>query len=575
VADPRDVIEGRARWCVVQGDALGVLAAMPDGCVDAIVTDPPAGIGFMGKLWDKPGVLGVSGGMAMPATTSSRNPSCRACGGRKRSGPSTKACACADPDWNDLDYRLNDRRMFVDWLSSILREALRVAKPGAHALVWALPRTSHWTATAIEDAGWEVRDCCTHLFGSGFPKSHDVSKAIDRDAGAAREVVGTNPNVVRSRASLGSTQTLRTGDSFSGDAAITAPSSPEAQRWSGWGTALKPAAEFWYLARKPLAGTIAQTVLAHGTGALNVDGCRVGTSPGDAEAMERVNTPGSGRFKAEEWADGGWPAASSPLDTTKGRWPPNVLLSHAEGCERIGERKIAANGPPCSTGSDTTANAYGAFAARSQVSHRGADGTETVEAWACAPGCPVAEIDAQSGALTSGVPCGTRNASSGFATGITPAAVASRFFPTFRYVAKPSRQEREAGLREAVVGSLGGSGEAASDPVSQRFTKSARNTHPTSKAPDLMAWLCRLVTPPGGVVLDPFTGSGSTGVAAMREGFRFVGSEREAEYVEIACARIAHAARQELLPGVVVARPAPAVEPDRQPSLFGEAADAR
>lgn len=140
------------RAVLVYGDCLVALRLLPDESVDAVVTDPPAGIGFMGKTWDKPGTLGVSGGRAMPATTATRNPSCRACGGRKRAGEATKRCECPEPDWNDVEYRLKDRAAFVGFLTEVMVECLRVLKPGGHALVWALPRTSHWTAMACEDA---------------------------------------------------------------------------------------------------------------------------------------------------------------------------------------------------------------------------------------------------------------------------------------------------------------------------------------------------------------------------------------------------------------------------------------
>lgn len=139
------------RYVLAAGDCLEVLKKLGDNSIDALVTDPPAGISFMGKTWDKPGVLGVSGGAAMPQTTSNRNPSCKTCGGRKRAGAATKSCGCATPNWNDVEYRLADRQAFIDFMRSAAVECLRVLKPGAHGLVWALPRTAHWTTTALEE----------------------------------------------------------------------------------------------------------------------------------------------------------------------------------------------------------------------------------------------------------------------------------------------------------------------------------------------------------------------------------------------------------------------------------------
>lgn len=218
---------------VICGDALAVLKGLPENSVDAIVTDPPAAVSFMGREWDSD-----KGG----------------------------------------------RTQWVGWLSQVMREALRCLKPGGHALVWALPRTSHWTALALEDAGFEIRDCVYHLFGSGFPKSLDISKAIDKMADAEREVIGH----VDGRGSYdGSIRTPR--EKFTGNvwnngeaggttlAPITAPATPEAQQWQGYGTALKPAVECWWLCRKPLSeSSIAANVLRWSTGAINIDACRVG-----------------------------------------------------------------------------------------------------------------------------------------------------------------------------------------------------------------------------------------------------------------------------------------------------------
>lgn len=224
------VLSGEKRWTVVQGDALEQLKTLPDECIDAVVTDPPAGIGFMGKEWDSP-----------------------------RGG----------------------RVPWIEWLTEILKEALRVLKPGGHALVWALPRTSHWTGTAIEQAGFEIRDCIQHLVGSGFPKSLNVSKAIDAAAGVERETVGSKRlggNACIPCKDKGGTYGVGVGTAPAQDVPITAPATDAAKQWDGWGTALKPGHECWWLARKPLNGTVAQNVCTHGTGGLNIAATRVGVS---------------------------------------------------------------------------------------------------------------------------------------------------------------------------------------------------------------------------------------------------------------------------------------------------------
>jgi site-specific DNA-methyltransferase (adenine-specific) len=283
------------------GDCLTVLPTLEAASVDAVVTDPPAGIAFMGREWDdfrrarNPADVGrgdVSG------HTSARGP----------------------------EYGHGERGAFVEWLTAVLAEAMRVMKPGAHALVWSIPRTSHWTAWAIEDAGLEIRDCVTHLFGSGFPKSLDVSKAIDRAAGAAREVVGTRPQFpdgTRGARARPNASPEVYGDRLGlpGEIPVTAPATENAARWDGWGTALKPGHEMWWLARKPLRGTVAANVVEHGTGAVNVGGCRVG-SPQDKRAAG-TRTYAAGRLAGG--TDGAGAVQPAPHDGM-GRWPPNVLL---------------------------------------------------------------------------------------------------------------------------------------------------------------------------------------------------------------------------------------------------------
>lgn len=331
---------------------------------------------------------------------------------------------------------------------------------------------------------------------SGFPKSLDVSKAIDEALWAEREVVGLHPHPA--------TPSPGTFNQSYGVAAITAPATPEAKQWQGWGTALKPAHEPIVVARKPLSGTIAANVLAHGTGGLNVDACRVATDWSDRpESWKR-----SGHSAKPDACKIAAPPGNGITCHDAGRWPPNVVLTHAPEC------------------------------------------TET----ACVDGCPVLEMGEQSGTLHAR---GNTTAKThdmhplSFLSGCSHSyergnpgdtGTAARFFPCFRYEAKVSTAEREAGCesfeRACKVGntdattSLGG---RLSGTVTPRH-----NNHPTVKPITLMRWLVRLVTPPGGTVLDPFAGSGSTGCAAVLEGFGFIGIDLVEHHCEIARARIAH-----------------------------------
>jgi hypothetical protein len=403
-----------------QGDCLDVLRTIDTNTIDAIVTDPPYGLSFMGKRWD----------YDVPSV-------------------------------------------------EVWYECLRVLKPGGHLLAFAGTRTQHRMAVRIEDAGFEIRDMIAWVYGSGFPKSLDVSKAIDKRGGNAHLTAEIGAALKAARKSRGITATeadrtycggvtlwswyegrpagqqMPTAEVMARVAAdwpelqryadliaeaerevvgqhetdmgglggerlgqkcgdITAPATPEAQQWAGWGTALKPALEPITVARKPLAGTVAANVLEHGTGALNVDGCRVGAEA--RPVMVRTETVVSATAMSGQSTG----ATSSGELTTAGRWPANLIH----------------------------------------------DGSEE----------PAALL-----------------------------GTAARFF----YCAKASRSDRGDG-----------------------------NNHPTVKPTDLMRYLCRLVTPPGGTVLDPFMGSGSTGKAAALEGFHFLGIEREAQYLDIARARI-------------------------------------
>jgi site-specific DNA-methyltransferase (adenine-specific) len=373
------------------GDCRDVLATLPADSVDSVVTDPPYELAFMGRGWDSTGVA-------------------------------------FDPN---------------TW-----RAVYRVLKPGAHLLAFGGTRTSHRMVCAIEDAGFEVRDTLCWLYGSGFPKSHDVSKHIDRAAGAERELKTI------SSAGLSSWKVENGGQANHWVAAAKAsgektvevwgdePMTDAARQWTGWGTALKPAHEPIVLARKPLVGTVAANVLAHGTGAINVDACRIGTSKDVPASPSGQRRSGYG-FGLQDGTESGF-------DPNIGRWPANVLH---DGSPEV-EAAFAMAGERTTTWVDPSHanNRTGEF--MRALGHPGVQG-------------------------------------------FNDTGSASRFF----YCAKADSGDR------------------------------ADSRHPTIKPVDLMRWLVRLITPPGGTVLDPFAGSGTTGEAAMLEGMGAILIEQDAQHV--------------------------------------------
>jgi hypothetical protein len=382
---------------LLHGDCLERLRELPDCSVDACVTDPPYGLSFMGKKWD-------------------------------------------------YDVPCED----------IWRECLRVLKPGGHLLAFAGTRTQHRMAVRIEDAGFEIRDMIAWVYGSGFPKSHNIGKAIDKAAGAE----GSRGPMKRGGERLARLEhgkrdgEGRWGNETGRDPYTYLPATTEAQQWDGWGTALKPALEPITVARKPFKGNVANNVLEHGTGAINIDGCRVGTSK---------NVPASVSKKAPancygRYAESGETPGVGGHDPNSGRWPANLIHD----------------------GSDEVTELFPEGRSSGHISRSESKGG------------------------IRGFSSGKGYAEPGVNT-YSDTGSAARFF----YCAKASKADREDG-----------------------------NSHPTVKPTDLMRYLCRLVTPPGGIVLDPFMGSGSTGKAAVLEGFRFIGIEREAEYIEIARGRI-------------------------------------
>jgi DNA modification methylase len=517
-------------YTLIHSDCVEAMRKMPDASVDAVVCDPPYFIAFMSKKWDN-----------------------------AESGEAQEELHRA-------------------WCV----EALRVLKPGGHLLAFGGTRTYHRLAGAVEDAGFEIRDSLIWCYGSGFPKSLDVSKAMDKRGGqsvawfgpwlkeererrgisrkdlaqhfpsaqpyAGKEASGkptgcvgnwetgyslptpeqfnklcevlelpfarmeeAEREVLQKRTMIqggGTAYNLREGERREVEANITAPATDAAKTWEGWGTALKPAFEPVVVGRKPLAGTVAENVLKHGTGALNIAATRI---PFASAADEKESKD------KNQHADFGTPPLTG--NTTygdysmvqpknynpPGRWPSNLLLAHSPSCVHL------------DTEGDT-------------------------DLWACVPGCPIRALDAQSGTSKSSGGAGeksrggmgkrvfgeyTLDRNGENAGGLGDVGGASRYFMRFDpndapfiYQAKANTKDRNAGIE-------------------------SRNTHPTVKSTSLMQYLCRLVTPPGGVVLDPFMGSGSTGVACMKEGFRFIGIEREQEYFDIAQQRIEHAAKSD------------------------------
>ena len=437
-------------------DVLDALRAMPDNSFHGCLTDPPYGLSFMGHQWDH----GV---------------------------PSAE----------------------------VWREVLRVLRPGAHLLAFGGTRTFHRLTCAIEDAGFEVRDCLMWLYGSGFPKSHDVSKAIDREAEAA------------------------------------AAATEAARQWAGHGTALKPAWEPVILARKPLEGTVAQNVQRWGCGALAIDASRVGTD----EALVRPPV-----IRAKPRALGAGLGVGTQVEPL-GRWPANVILSHSPDCVEVGTREVVNRGG--NRGTNPNAGYNGGLKGDGEDMGVGSivEGTkymqaETVAKFDCAPGCPVAALDAQSGTLRNGGQNATsRSHSARGASGLDSLSKgtarpgdsggASRFF----YCAKASRKERDAGLEGFAVvtraeqtrrkeGSAGSKNPAAGS----GSTEGGRNVHPTVKPLALATYLARLILPPveGSRLLVPFCGSGSEMLGGTRAGWAHVeGIDSWDVAVKIARARTA------------------------------------
>ena len=423
------------------GDCLEVLRTIPDNSIDSVVTDPPYGIRFMGKSWDG---KDIEERAAYRASMPSHAAACGQNGGHR-----SVAAEAGKYDLTPAGMRAF-QAFTLEWAT----ECLRVLKPGGHLLSFASPRTYHHMAVGIEMAGFEIRDQIMWVFGSGFPKSHNL-----RD------------------------------------------------EHEGWGTALKPAHEPICMARKPLIGTVLANVLEHGTGAINVDACRI-----PAEKMP-PNTGAGGLPRRREDEQRGPGVVSQPH--ASGRWPANLVHDGSPEVVALFPSEAGASAP--------------------------VKGTEASKA---SVGMVTGERARVVGAFHN------------------DSGSAARFF----YCAKISRKDRNDGCEAMERKPLNWSSGTANPGSfqSEGTDRSSQNHHPTVKPTDLMAYLLRLVTPIGGTTLDPFMGSGSTGKAAMREGFQFIGCELDEGYMAIAQARIAHELAKHAAPAVV--------EQPQQQDLFAGAA---
>jgi len=391
---------------IIQGNNLEVLKTFEDNSIDSIVTDPPYELGFMGKKWDSTGIA----------------------------------------------YNVE-----------LWKECLRVLKSGGHLLAFSGTRTYHRMTCAIEDAGFEIRDMIQWIYGSGFPKSHNIGKAVDKLQGNERGVIGRNPN---SRENCDKTNTLYESGTVGKTDIITKGNSP----YEGWGTTLKPANEPICLARKPLSEkTVALNVLKHGTGGINIEECRI-------ETKEHLGRPQAKNSEINQFSKG-LKSNGYNDNSHNGRFPANVILDEEAGKMldeqsgvKCGQLAPTTGNEPSASKKNAIYNDYSMVAGKSSKPKDNLDG-------------------------------------------------ASRFF----YCAKASKSERNKGL----------------EGFEKRFiTQPKANSHPTVKPIKLMQYLCRLITPKGGIVLDPFNGSGTTGCACVLEGFNYIGIDLDSGYCKISEARI-------------------------------------
>ena len=445
---------------LIHGDCLEKLKQLEDNSVDSVVTDPPYGISFMGKKWD---------------------------------------------------YDVPSKEIW--------EECLRVLKPGGYLLSFSGSRTYHRMAVNIEDAGFEIRDQIMWVYGSGFPKNHNISIAIDKKL-AGMKHRGKRTNFGTTMITSETQHLTSSGDIIDRDKSMPKhePMCEESKKWEGWGTNLKPSHEPIVLARKPISEkTIAENVLKWGTGSINIDGCRVGLPEGDA--LEKGIT-GRDEHKLDTAdTETKWGFKSVDREAGLGRFPANFLHDGSKEVVELFPEK-----------------AGNLFNAKRQKANDGGSGN-TIKGTKGEVGMDNGYIDEPGSAARffkevpqergtggiwskgNGIPCGPTYDDDGSA---------ARFF----YCPKANKKDRNEGMPMEVP--VFSTPLAGAEEKLQGNTGGLMNTHPTVKPTALMAYLCRLVTQPGGVVLDPFMGSGSTGKACKLEGFDFIGIEREEEYYKIA-----------------------------------------
>ena len=570
----RDSTEGEIVTVIVVGDARvvfadcrDVLKTLADCSVDSVVTDPPYELGFMGKKWDSSGIA----------------------------------------------YDV-----------SVWEECLRVLKPGGHVLAFGGSRTFHRMAVAIEDAGFEIRDSIAWMYGSGFPKSLDVSKAIDKKLGAEREVVGyytVGGNALTPLKEKGGTFGVGVASSPSGQLPITSAGSDEGKQWEGWGTALKPAFEPIVVGRKPFAkgSTVAANVLEHGVGGLNIDASRIGRANGDvSSAGNRTATFGAEETQSGGDGSGGWSQDSG------GRWPANVILDEYSAGLLDEQSGVQKDGIATSKPNPGPGLYNGGWKAMGDIQHGfgGSGGAsrffycakaskrdrnegvnlckcDKLTAWENAEPKASHQPDtdhlaprviSESG-TTSNTDTGWNTSSSGKSTtapssettksttltgisstttsgtSLTSTPLATNVFTRdvnsemenggspARFAKISSQSEPNIGISAERAGFSTGDADPATSASLSSPNKSGEKLcancggvtvgHPTVKPTALMRYLIKLVTPPGGTVLDPFTGSGSTGKAALLDGYNFVGAEFTEEYLPIIEGRLRWAYEQE------------------------------
>ena len=505
------------------------MKAMKPNTVDAIVCDPPYGLEFMGKEWDKI---------------------------NQHNTPSPNKTYPKNRNLRGIRYAESDGNSMQLWHARWLTEAYRVLKPGGSMLVMGGTRTFHRLACAIEDSGFIIKDTLMWLYGSGFPKAQDLGKMIDKRMGKEREIVDIKKhsnNFDSAKANkigyLADPANKNNEKCFGyGEEKITTPTTDLAKHWDGFKVGgIKPAYEPIIWAVKPPEGSYVDNVLKWGVGAVNVDECRIGINDDDFELNTRKASKefiGVKPFGGDNNKKG-----SALLPNTKGRFPANVILSHHPECVQVGMKRVkgtASIGKP-SIGKPAKLNRVGSSMSvhPNPTYYNDPDGLETVESWDCHPDCAVRLLDEQSGVLKSGGGNKRNTKPNTFRAVIRHRddsnilgnnnGGASRFF----YCAKASRGERNAGLE--------GNGKPITkhnarpcDWEKADWSKRNTNNHPTVKPIKLFEYLIKLVTRQGQIVLDPFIGSGTTAIAAHNTGRKCVGIEKEDEYLTIATRRIDH-----------------------------------